>query len=56
LSYPGFELNPHTRNSKSLVDETKNKQQFNTSSLFYRGHTLPDVITLEYPNFENPVD
>jgi hypothetical protein len=23
---------------------------------FTGGHTLPDVIKLEYPNFENPVD
>jgi hypothetical protein len=36
--------------------KTKNKIQFNTNSLFYRGHTLPDVIALEYPNVENPVD
>ena len=37
-------------------NKEKNKKEFNTSSLFYRGHTLPDVITLEYPNCENPVD
>jgi hypothetical protein len=39
-----------------LEKKQKNKKQFKTSSLFYRRHTLPDVITLEYPNFENPVD
>jgi hypothetical protein len=29
--------------------KTKNKKQFNTSSLFYRGHTLPDAIASHIP-------
>jgi hypothetical protein len=34
------------------------KQENNLTQVVYftGGHTLPDVITLEYPNFENPVD
>ena len=38
------------------LEKNKKQKQFNTSSLFYRRHTLPDVITLEYRNCENPVD
>jgi hypothetical protein len=35
---------------EAALSRKKNKKQFNTSSLFYRGHILQDVITLEYPN------
>jgi hypothetical protein len=53
MNYKEGMLLPETQSS---LQETKNKIQFNTSSLFYRGHTLPDAIALEYPNVENPVD
>ena len=37
---------------------SRRKQKNNLTQVVYftGGHTLPDVITLEYPNFENPVD
>jgi hypothetical protein len=43
---------------EAALSRKKQKTKNNlTQVVYFTGwHTLPDVITLEYPNFENPVD
>jgi hypothetical protein len=38
------------------VKKKKKKNNLTQVVYFTGGDPLPDVITLEYPNFENPVD
>ena len=41
----------------ALSRKKKQKKNNLTQVVYFTGwHTLPDVIMLEYPNFENPVD
>ena len=43
---------------EAALSSKKQKTKNNLTQVVYftGGHTLPDVLTLEYPNFENPVD
>ena len=40
----------------ALSRKTNQKNNLTKVVYFTGGHTLADGITLEYPNFENPVD
>ena len=46
----------HWKKQLCLEKNKKTKNNLTQVVYFTGGHTLPDVITLEYPNFENPVD
>jgi hypothetical protein len=43
---------------EAALSRKKQKTKTNLTQVVYfaGGHTLPDVITLEYQHFENPVD